>query len=104
MNIKTLPNGNLEMTADVNEREDIKDLLRTSSSPLQAEAFFIDDFLFDPMGDGKIYEQVAPESCNALTDATLITDGKDVWGDMQYMVQSFLETLANGGTVTWTKG
>lgn len=47
---------------------------------------------------------INPEDCGALTSAPLITDGKDVWGYMDYQVKSFLEELANGREILWLKG
>ena len=50
------------------------------------------------------YTEINPEDCGALTSAPLITDGKDVWGYMEYQVQSFLKELLDGKTITWQKG
>ena len=97
MNIQFLTNGNLEMSATKKEQRAIKKIGEIQS--IAAEGTFVEKFL-KPIG----YEQILPENCGALTSATLITDGKDVWGDMSYQVQSFLEELANGKTVIWTKG
>jgi len=105
MIITKLPNGDLEMQADVNERQEIAALRRGASSELAAEAQFIADYLSgDPMGDGRSYQQVAPEEVGALTSAPIISDGESVWGFMNYQVENFLETLASGETATWQKG
>ena len=48
--------------------------------------------------------QVTPEECGALTDAPLITDGKTVWGYMDYQVKSFLKELLEGREIVWQKG
>ena len=100
MNIQILMNGNLEMSLTKKEQRHLKhffapDELPTSSAELQFVAIFL-----EPLG----YKQILPEECGALTDATLITDGKDVWGDMSYESQSFLEELAKGNKVIWKKG
>ena len=97
MNIQFLTNGNLEMSATKKERQAIKQLEEIQS--IAAEGTFIEKFL-KPIG----YEQILPVNCGALTSATLITNGKDIWGDMSYQIQSFLENLANGKSVIWTKG
>ena len=100
MNIRVEANGDMEISCS-NKRERTK-IARQFIERLQtfrAESEFIHSYL-EPIG----YKQVKPEDCGALTSASLITDGKDVWGDMQYAVTSFLETLVAGGTVTWTKG
>lgn len=104
MNIRKLQNGDLAMQADVNERRDIKQLQKTASNELAAEARFIIDFLTDPMGDGVCYTQVAPEEIGALTSAPLISDGEDIYGFMDYAIRNFLEDLAAGKEVVWKKG
>lgn len=101
MNIQLLTNGNLEMSASLKTRKAIKKLVKQFENPASydAERAFILMFLC-PFG----YQQVKPEDCGALTGAVIISDGKNFWGDMQYAVQSFLETLIAGGTVIWTRG
>ncbi len=47
---------------------------------------------------------IKPEECGALTSAPCITDGKDVWGFMDYQVKSFLQELAEGREIIWVKG
>jgi len=103
INIIILENGNLEMTAEVCCQEAIKRL--KSIQTIATESLFISEFLgSDNTSNEKEYTQIYPEDCGALTDATLITDGESIYGDMSYQVKSFLETLAAGGTVIWTKG
>ena len=104
MNITKLPNGNLEMTANVNERQDIRTLLRCATSELAAESIFISEMLTDPMGDGINYEQVAPEDVGALTSAPLISDGTNVYGYMDYQIHCFLRRLMEGEKIIWQKG
>ena len=102
MNIVKLANGNLKMTADENEQQDIQELRQLESSEITAEASFICEFLGnDPMGDGVSYEQVSPESVGALTSAPLISDGENVYGYMAYELSNFLEELAAGKTIIW---
>lgn len=98
MNIQTLINGDLEMSATKKEQKEIKKIGNLLST-FKSERIFVAKFL-EPLG----YKRVIPEDIGALTSCTCITDGKNVWGDMQYAVASFLDTLADGGTVTWTKG
>jgi hypothetical protein len=97
MNIQISTNGNLEMSATKKEQKALKKIQHPGS--YKAESEFIEEYLA-PLG----YTQTYPEKHGYLTSATLITNGKNVWGDMQYAVTSFLETLAAGGQVTWTKG
>lgn len=105
MNIVKLSNGNLAMTANEQERNDIRELRELESSEIAAESSFIIEFLGnDPMGDGVNYEQVAPEDVGALTSAPLISDGENVYGYMDYQVSNFLEQLVNGKTIVWQKG
>lgn len=49
-------------------------------------------------------KSIKPEECGALTSAPLITDGKNVWGFMDYQVKSFLQELAEGREIVWVKG
>ena len=103
INIIVLKNGNLEMTAEVCCREAIKRLGNLQQSG--NESVFVSEFLgSDNTSNEKEYTEVAPEDCGALTSATLISDGRNIYGDMDYQVNSFLETLAAGGKVIWTKG
>lgn len=105
MQITILPNGNLKMSASVADQRDIHKLRSKSSSEIFAESMFISDFLEgDPCGTGVSYTQVSPEEVGALTSAPLITDGKAVWGYMDYQVKSFLEELAAGHEIIWQKG
>jgi hypothetical protein len=97
MNIRFLTNGDLEMSATKKEQQQLKKIAHPGSQ--NAESEFVKKYLA-PLG----YIETYPATHGCLTAATLITDGKDVWGDMQYAITSFIETLAAGGTVTWTKG
>lgn len=99
MNINQLPNGNLEMSLGDDLARFKKDFGTVLLGRKAMELVFVRSWL-RPLG----YEAIKPEECGALTDATLITKGGEVWGDMSYQVQAFLETLNSGGTVTWTKG
>ena len=98
MKICKLPNGDLQMSAgDDLTRRAIARMREPQSA--DAEARFVKRFL-RCYG----YRTIKPEECGALTSATLITDGKDVWGDMTYEWRSFLEALGNGNVVVWKKG
>ena len=90
--------GNLLLTADCIEQDEIASLLKSASSEIAAEAIFVVEMLPDN------FEQVQPEDVGALTGATIVSDGENVYGDMSYQVQSFLEELAAGGTVSFQKG
>ena len=99
MNIQLLTDGNLEISAVKWEQAAIKKLNRIKwLNGYAKEAAFIAQFLRPQ------YQQTSPCSVGALTDAPLVTDGITVWGFMNYQVESFLETLASGGTTTWQKG
>ncbi len=104
MNIEKLSNGDLRMSANFQERRDIKKLRKESSSEIAAESQFICEFLGgDPMGNGVDYEQVAPETVNCLTSAPLISDGENIFGFMDYQIKNFLEELQKGKSVEWIK-
>lgn len=99
MNIEILPNGNLKMTVEGKERAFLFTLNRlTYLSGYAKEAAFLAQFLRPK------YQQTAPVSVGALTDAPLITDGINVWGHMNYQVEDFLQVLALGQPVVWQKG
>lgn len=65
----------------------------------KAERIFITSKL-RPKG----FVQTLPELHGCLTSAPLITDGKDVWGFMDYAVTAFLERLYFGENIIWQKG
>ncbi len=99
MNIEIchLQNGNLKVAAPVETQRIILNSSEIQSS--DTEQKFI-KLAFVPKG----YTPILPEVCGALTDAPLITDGSDVWGYMDYQVNSFLEQLALGNPIIWQKG
>lgn len=98
MNIQVLPNGNLKMKiGSLVEKGDISRMKFKQSQ--NTENRFVKQFL-KQYG----YKLIKSEKVGALTDATLITDGKDVWGDMNYQIQSFITELLKGNAVIWYKG
>ena len=98
MNIQICTNGNLEMTAVTKaDKAAIKRIGDIQTS--RAESLFIFNCL-----QSYGYKEIKPEDCGALTSAALITDGKSVWGYMDYQILSFLEELLAGNTITWIKG
>ena len=103
MNIKLLLNGNLEMSCtNKKEQRALKKefgFSATSATSIGAEGSFIRKIL-EPMG----YHSTLPEEHGYLTSAPLITNGKDVWGYMDYQVRSFIEELINGNKIIWQKG
>ena len=97
MKITILPTGNLKMSiSDEMEKKSIKRMKFKQSQ--NTENNFVKRFL-RPHG----YKLIKSENCDALTSATIITDGKDVWADMQYQIQSFIEELLKGNEVIWYK-
>ena len=104
MNINVLANGNLQMSANRAEQRRIKQLIKFfGGATYGAEAGFLADQL-KCHNPPQRYEQTAPCSVGALTDAPLITDGISVWGYMNYQVSSFLEEMAEGKSTIWQKG
>lgn len=91
-------NGNLEMSLNKKERRNMaKQYPKSQRGTIGAEQHFIRTHLSQ-------YQPIKPEDCGALTDAPLVTDGKSVWGYMDYQVKSFIEELLDGKTITWQKG
>jgi hypothetical protein len=97
MNIQLCMNGNLEMTLNKKEQKKRRAKYLKTGHTIVAEQEFIRTHL--PQ-----YQPIKPEDCGALTDAPLITDGKSVWGYMDYQVKSFINELLDGKTITWQKG
>jgi hypothetical protein len=104
MRIRTLANGDLEMTASPDCQKRIKKIIKFSGHTYASEAWFLADELQCRINGAQRYQQTAPCSIGALTSAPVITDGVNVWGYMSYQVSSFLEELAKGETVCWQKG
>jgi hypothetical protein len=109
MNIRYDKAGNIIMWCDDgNERSDLVSLSQQADSPLDAERMFFTEAgitFYEVEADKDIeFEIVSPESCGALTAATLISDGKNIYGDMEYQVRSFIADLTAGREVFWTKG
>jgi hypothetical protein len=106
MNIKLLPNGNIEMSVDKDSpcQRRIKRFIKFFGGATYAAeaAFLADEFLC--RASHQTYQQTAPCSIGALTSAACFTDGINVWADMNYQVQSFLEELGKGNKVIWQKG
>jgi hypothetical protein len=98
MKIQVLTGGNLKMHAgNLIERRDIGRMHHPETS--KTESRFVKRFL-SPYG----YKEIKPEDCGALTSATCITDGKNVWADMNYQIRSFIKELSAGNEVIWTRG
>lgn len=98
MNVQLLTNGNLELIATNPVKGMIKRLRKTGIGDTAIESAVLTEYLRPK------YEVTAPCSVGALTSATLITDGKDVWGDLNYQVESFLDNLLAGQPVVFQKG
>lgn len=97
MTITRLDSGNLAITSEPEEREEIRSMMNQKGiTPLGAEVRFINQVLR--------FRFVFPEQVGALTDAPLMTDGQNVYGYMNYQIRSFMEELANGQEVIFQKG
>lgn len=97
MKITVSDNGNLRISLDVLDVEAVHNIQEPHT--IAAEGTFIREFLA-PLG----YNEILPEQCGALTSAPLITDGKNVWGFMDYQIKSFIEELLDGNETVWQKG
>ncbi len=97
MTITRLDNGNLQITAAREERPVIAAMTKEKGlTPLGVETRFINRVLR--------FRAVRPEDVGALTDAPLMTDGKNVYGYMDYQVKSFMDELAAGNEIVFQKG
>ena len=106
-------NGNLEITCEGSEKEDLQDILDSTSH--KDHGFLAEMLEYAGWStNGKLYP-VAPEWIGALTDAPIVSDeviyldngdhevpGK-VWWFPNYMVESFAETLIGTGRVLFAK-
>lgn len=113
MDFHVTPNGNLTLTMDPGEREDLQDLLDRTS---HRDHGFLADLMEHAgwTGNGRLW-QVYPEHIpGALTDAPIISDevvieddgrvnvvGR-VWWFPGYEMRSFAEELLEKGAVTFT--
>lgn len=115
IDFNVLASGNLEITCEAADKEDLQDLLDRCT---HRDHGFLADLLEHTgwSGNGKLY-QVQPEWVAALTDAPILTDDLTypedsgmpevtgtVWWYPDYMVKSFAEELISAGRVTFTKG
>lgn len=107
MNVQLLTNGNLELVPTEETKRVISAIRKVSykhgGSYWKLSEKAIEAAVLTHCLNPK-YEVTSPASVGALTSATLITDGKDVWGDMNYQIESFLDVLLTGNSVTFTKG
>jgi hypothetical protein len=107
MKVRTLKNGDLELSLEPGEAEKVRDCLGDDSPPGSSagESEFIEYFL-RPLG----YYEVQPEAVGALTSAPCISNspdpevGDEAWAFMGYQVTAFLEELLAGRPVIWQSG
>lgn len=105
-------NGNLEITCEESQKQDLQDVLDKSTHKDHGFlAYLLEHTGWSPNGQ---LHQVQPEWIGALTDAPILTDdlvieddgtanvpGK-VWWFPNYQVESFAETLIREGRVVFT--
>lgn len=107
MNVQPLLNGNLELVPTDETKRLIKALRGATylsrGIKRQVNDKAIEVAVLTHCLNPK-YEVTSPASVGALTSATLITDGKDVWADMNYQVESFLDNMLAGQPVIFKKG
>lgn len=114
LDFKVLGSGNLEITREDADKEDLQDLLDRCT---HRDHGFLADLLEHTgwSGNGKLH-QVQPEWVAALTDAPILTDdlvhsdGDDmpkvegtVWWYPDYAVKSFAEELIDTGRTVFTR-
>lgn len=115
LEFRILPDGNLEITCDDPDKEELQDIL---DSTTHKDHGFLADMLeytgWQP--NGQLFK-VQPEWIGALTDAPILTDNllfpdkgdptitpeSKVWWFPNYMIESFAETLILDGRVVFTK-
>lgn len=112
MQFNITPDGNLEITCEENEKQDLQDTLDKST---HKDHGFLADLLEETgwSPNGRLY-QVKPEWIAALTDAPILTDDLDieddgihnvlgnVWWFPNYQIESFAETLIRDGKVVFS--
>lgn len=96
MNIQYTIPGDLELSANKREQKEIKELLKNCPSEIAAESSFVCDYLPD-------FEVVDNGEVSVLTDGLIISDGKNLYWDSNYQIESFLTQLSTGGTITLKK-
>lgn len=112
MQFNITPDGNLEITCEENEKQDLQDLLdKATHKDHGFLANLLEETGWSPNGH---LHQVKPEWIAALTDAPILTDwlvhtGDDtpevdgnVWWFHSYQIESFAETLIREGKVVFT--
>lgn len=98
MSITVLTDGNLEMTPNVNDKEDFQ--VAAHRDPNNIEGYNYDllsGMLIDPMGNGVDYEVAAPEEFRR-SGGFVITDSDNAW---YYKGEDLFTKLAQGETTDW---
>lgn len=90
--------GNLVMTAEDGDRQDIKTMFGDDLVTSAAEERWIEEHEPDGLA------LVRPEDVGALTSAPMFMKDNHVFAYMDYQVSSFLEELMAGREVVWTRG
>lgn len=114
LDFKILDSGNLEITCEDADKEDLQDTLDRCT---HRDHGFLADLLEDTgwSGNGRLY-QVQPEWIAALTDAPILTDwlvhtdeddmpevDGTVWWYPDYAVKSFAEELISTGRTVFVR-
>lgn len=112
MKFKTLPNGNLEITCEEDEKADLQEVLDRVTH--RDHGFLAEILEYTGwQSNGQIF-QVQPEWVSALTESPILTDdilydledsptvSGTVWWFPNYQVESFAETLIRDGRVVFT--
>jgi hypothetical protein len=106
MDYNILPNGNLEITCNRNDKPGLRDMLAKTHNDGILLAELLESTGWQP--NGRLH-QISPEDVAALTDAPMLTDDMTVEDDAtvtvhgqvywypNYMVTNFMEELLNEG-------
>lgn len=114
MEFKILPNGNLEITCDAGNKEDLQGFLDNAAH--KDHGFLAEILDYTGWGPNGQLSQVQPEWVGALTDSPILTDDLifpddgeptitaecKVWWFPNYQIESFAETLIKDGRVVFT--
>ena len=105
--------GNLEVNASPEYQAELKAIAGRDHGNLSSDAIMHE--VFEPLIANGGFDWIAPEEVGALTDAPIIglvsrddqgniTGVEELYWFPNYQVKSPIETLANTGTVTFTRG
>lgn len=112
MDFKILPNGNLKITRNRKDKQELREMLAKTNDDRLLMAELLEFTGWQP--NGQLY-LISPEDVGALTDSPIITDDMTIEDDgaitvhgevywyPNYMVSNFMEELLRDGKTIFTK-